>query len=85
MPINILAGMGGMSEFSMMTEGMPWPVAYGSFMIGAGLIGWITWTALRRLEQRKARRGAGGEGDGPGVPASRPPQPRGRRGLRKRS
>jgi len=28
MPINVLAGMGGMSEFSMMTQGIPWPIAY---------------------------------------------------------
>jgi hypothetical protein len=24
-PINIVAGIGGMSEFSMMTQGVPWP------------------------------------------------------------
>lgn len=29
MPINILAGIGGMSEFSMMTQGIPWPISYG--------------------------------------------------------
>jgi len=56
MPINLLAGMGGMSEFSMMTQGIPWPVAYGSFMVGAGLIGYGTYVALRYLEARKARK-----------------------------
>jgi hypothetical protein len=30
-PLNIIAGIGGMSEFSMMTQGMPWPLAYGAF------------------------------------------------------
>ena len=58
MPINILAGMGGMSEFSMMTSGLPWPVAYGSFVIGAGLLGWLTYVVLRRLEVRKVKREA---------------------------
>ncbi len=36
MPINILAGIGGMSEFSMMTQGIPWPMAYGSFIVAHG-------------------------------------------------
>jgi magnesium transporter len=56
MPINILAGIGGMSEFSMMTTGVPWPVAYAGFAIGSGLIGWTTYLALRYFERRKARR-----------------------------
>lgn len=30
MPINILAGIGGMPEFSMMTQGIPWPISYGA-------------------------------------------------------
>ena len=56
MPINILAGIGGMSEFSMMTSGLPWPVAYAGFAIGSGLIGWTTYLALRYFERRKLRR-----------------------------
>lgn len=55
MPINILAGIGGMSEFSMMTEGIPWPIAYGAFVVGAGLIGWGTYRLLQYLEVRKAK------------------------------
>ncbi len=56
-PINILAGMGGMSEFSMMTQGLPWPLAYGAFLVGAGLIGATTFWVLKRFEGRhlKAR------------------------------
>jgi magnesium transporter len=54
-PINILAGMGGMSEFSMMTQGIPWPVAYGAFLMGAALIGVLTFTALKRLETRQLK------------------------------
>ncbi len=53
MPINILAGMGGMSEFSMMTEGIPWPLAYGAFVAGAGLIGWGTYVLLKFSERRR--------------------------------
>ena len=55
MPLNLLAGMGGMSEFSMMTEGIPWPISYGAFIFGAGLIGSATFLALRYLEARKIK------------------------------
>jgi len=54
-PINILAGMGGMSEFSMMTSGVPWPLAYGGFLLGAGLIGVTTYLVLKHLDGRGAK------------------------------
>lgn len=53
MPLNILAGIGGMSEFSMMTDGIPWPIAYGGFVIGMILVGWITHVALKHYENKK--------------------------------
>ncbi len=53
MPLNVLAGIGGMSEFSMMTQGIPWPFAYGSFAIGLVAIGWMTFVGLRFFEKRK--------------------------------
>jgi len=55
-PLNIIAGIGGMSEFSMMTRGISWPVAYGAFMVAMGLFGWGTYVSLRWLETRKARK-----------------------------
>jgi len=54
MPINVLAGMGGMSEFSMMTEGIPWPIAYGSFACAMVGVGALTYYGLRHFEQRRA-------------------------------
>jgi magnesium transporter len=57
MPINILAGMGGMSEFSMMTQGVPWPVAYGAFLVVSCLMGAATFAALRYFEKRESRSG----------------------------
>ncbi|MBS1190624.1 MAG: magnesium transporter CorA [Rhodocyclaceae bacterium] len=60
MPINILAGVGGMSEFSMMTQGIPWPIAYGAFMAGMGLIGWGTYVAVKHSENRKVKQAAKG-------------------------
>lgn len=58
MPLNILAGVGGMSEFSMMTQGIPWPISYGSFVVGMGLIGWATYIALKHYENRKLKKRA---------------------------
>ena len=55
MPLNIIAGIGGMSEFSMMTQGTPWPLAYGAFMVSMGLIGGGTYLLLRYLEGRHLR------------------------------
>jgi len=56
MPINILAGIGGMSEFSMMTQGIPWPVAYGIFTLGMMAVGWTTYLVLRHFEHRAAQK-----------------------------
>ena len=52
MPINILAGVGGMSEFSMMTHGIPWPLSYGAFVLGMMGVGWATFLVLRYYERR---------------------------------
>ena len=49
MPINVLTGMGGMSEFTMMTEGIWWPYAYSGFFLGAVLIAYITFLAVKRI------------------------------------
>ncbi len=57
MPINILAGMGGMSEFSMMTAGIPWPLAYSAFLAVSGLLGAATFLSLKFFETRQAREG----------------------------
>jgi magnesium transporter len=58
MPINIIAGIGGMSEFSMMTKdfNVEWPIAYGGFLLGSVLIGWSTYIFLKFFEARAARK-----------------------------
>ena len=53
MPINILAGMGGMSEFSMMTQGLDWPVAYGAFAVASVAIGYMTYLGLKYFERKR--------------------------------
>ncbi len=64
MPINILAGIGGMSEFSMMSKdfNLDWPLAYGGFLICSALIGWATYHILKLLEAREARKILEGKG-----------------------
>lgn len=52
MPLNVLAGIGGMSEFSMMTQGTPWPISYGLFTAGLVLVGWLTYVFLKFIEKR---------------------------------
>jgi magnesium transporter len=56
MPINILAGMGGMSEFSMMTQSIDWPIAYGGFVLVSIITGYVTFLALKAFERRKIKR-----------------------------
>ncbi|MCY3024656.1 MAG: magnesium transporter CorA family protein [Planctomycetota bacterium] len=55
MPLNVLAGVGGMSEFSMMTQNIPWPVSYTLFMLGLAAIGWATYYVLKSLERSAVR------------------------------
>jgi magnesium transporter len=56
MPLNVVAGIGGMSEFSMMTRDISWPVSYALFTIGLVLMAWITYIILKHFEQRPGRR-----------------------------
>lgn len=56
MPINILAGIGGMSEFSMMTRGIPWPISYGAFVIAMGFLGWGMYVALKHFEAKQVKK-----------------------------
>ncbi|MBW8079450.1 MAG: magnesium transporter CorA [Gallionella sp.] len=56
MPLNVLAGIGGMSEFSMMTQGIPWPVSYGLFTLALCVVGWLTFLLLRFFERREKAR-----------------------------
>ena len=50
MPLNVLAGIGGMSEFSMMTQSIAWPISYSFFTVGLVIVGWLTYAILRLLE-----------------------------------
>lgn len=55
MPLNLLAGVGGMSEYSMMTQGIPWTISYASFTLGLVIVGWLTFLGLKFFENRKLK------------------------------
>ena len=52
MPLNVLAGVCGMSEYTMMTKNIPWPISYGLFMLGLVFMGWLTYKILGLVERQ---------------------------------
>lgn len=59
LPLNLIAGIGGMSEFSMMTAGHPWWLSYSLLLVAMlalslGLT-WIRRRSLRRRAESAAR------------------------------
>jgi len=55
LPLNVLAGIGGMSEYTTWTAGMPWPLAYGIFVLALVAIGYATYTVLSHMERKSFR------------------------------
>jgi len=49
LPLNLIASMGGMSEWTMMTQGLDWRISYGLFTVGMVLFGWLMWVVVTRL------------------------------------
>lgn len=53
LPLNLIAGIGGMSEFSRMTEGVDWRISYALFAVAMIVLGWLTWKVLvRKIDKR---------------------------------
>ncbi|MGY2215193.1 magnesium transporter CorA family protein [Pseudomonas sp. SDO558_S425] len=49
LPLNLIASVGGMSEFSMMTAGTPWWISYPLFMAAMGLGAGLMVLGLKRI------------------------------------
>lgn len=49
LPLNLLASIGGMSEYSMMTMGVDWRITYGIFLLAMVILGWIIFKLLNRV------------------------------------
>ena len=56
MPLTLIAGIGGMSEWSMMTGPENWRMSYPLFLLGMVVLALITYLIIKRLEKRKADR-----------------------------
>jgi magnesium transporter len=52
MPLTLLAGIGGMSEWSMMTGPENWKIAYPIYILAMLIIGIITYHFLKWLEKK---------------------------------
>jgi magnesium transporter len=55
MPLTLLAGIGGMSEFSMMTGPQNWRIAYLAFLAAMVILGAINYIFIRWLEKRRTK------------------------------
>ena len=49
LPLTVITGLGGMSEFSMMTSGIWWPHAYSALVLVLVLIGYVTYLLVRKI------------------------------------
>lgn len=57
MPLNIIASMGGMSEYTIFTQKLSWPVSYALFSLGMIVIGVITYTLIKNIGFEKTSSG----------------------------
>lgn len=53
LPLNLLAGIGGMSEFSMMTTPIPWWISYPALLLGMAGLGVAMVLGLKRMARAK--------------------------------
>jgi magnesium transporter len=56
MPLTLIAGIGGMSEWSMMTGPENWKLSYPLFLLGMVVLALATYMIIKRIEKRKADR-----------------------------
>lgn len=56
MPLTLLAGIGGMSEWSMMTGPENWRISYPLFLLGMVMIAVFTYFIIKLIENKKIDR-----------------------------
>lgn len=56
LPLNLIASIGGMSEFSMMTKDIDWRISYSIFGLAMVALGWGSWHLLVQLLERRQGR-----------------------------
>lgn len=52
MPLTLIASIGGMSEWSMMTGPENWKVTYPAFLLAMAIIAVVNYIVIRRIEKR---------------------------------
>jgi magnesium transporter len=57
MPLTLLAGIGGMSEWSMMTGPENWKVSYPVFLLVMAVLGVSNYFLLKWLDKRRGKKG----------------------------
>ncbi len=55
MPLTLLAGIGGMSEWTMMTGSQNWRISYPLFLLAMVVIGAVNYYLLKRFEAKTDR------------------------------
>ncbi|HEQ71264.1 MAG TPA: magnesium transporter CorA family protein [Spirochaetia bacterium] len=55
MPLTLIASIGGMSEWTMMTETMGWPLSYGILLVGMVGVGFLMYFLLKRFTRTQRR------------------------------
>ncbi len=55
LPLNLIAGILGMSEYSMMTQGLPWYISYGFFSLAIVCIGVLLGFVVNKYDERWRR------------------------------
>jgi magnesium transporter len=55
LPLNLIASIGGMSEWSMMTSHLDWKISYAIFSAGMIVVGWATWVLVTRVIERSPK------------------------------
>ncbi len=56
MPLTLLAGIGGMSEWSMMTGPQNWRIAYPLFLLAMIVLGFVSYYLLKWLDKNSQQR-----------------------------
>ncbi len=49
MPLTVITGLGGMSEFTMMTDGIWWPYSYSALVLVMVLVGYVTYLLMQKV------------------------------------
>jgi magnesium transporter len=52
LPLNLIASIGGMSEWSMMTKGLDLRLSYALFCLAILALGWCTWIFTKKIVDR---------------------------------